>query len=131
MINTKKIKDWLHLLLIAITFIYPAWRLIPWMELTQISDFFQYYAVSALMQTGHYALIYDPSTILKAEQALVPQSLHSYFPLLNTTKCIMDIFSFSLLQIRYFYLCLEYNIRFADNSIVFNTMFTAKNYRTA
>ena len=82
MTNSKNFKRWLDPLPMIIIFVCPIGRLIPWSELPEISDFFQYYAVSSLMQNGHYSQIYDINTILKAEQTVVPNSSHSYFPFL-------------------------------------------------
>lgn len=95
--NTSKFTSWLQITIISILFLYPTYRLVPWVDLKEVSDYFQYYAVSKLMQAGHYNLIYNISTMVNAEQALVPGSSHGYFPFL-----IPPLFSWIFFPLAYF-----------------------------
>lgn len=77
-----KLKKYLDFTVIMLVFAFPVFRLIPWPEHLQLSDFIEYYAVSNLMHTGQYNQIYNDVMVQNLEHVLVPNTTHSYLPFL-------------------------------------------------
>ena len=78
MAGSAKFNKWLDMTISVVCILAPTAIIIPWQRLTKVTEFFQYYAISRLMQAGIYEQIYNAGAVRAIENALRLDFIHGY-----------------------------------------------------